>query len=671
MSMSDLELLAKYFRQGEEVAFAEVVRRHAGMVYTVAMRVTRSRQLAEDVSQAVFLNLARDAKKLRSDTVLGAWLYSVTRRVAANTVRGENRRLIREQTACDMNSSSENSPPPAELEPLLDDAMDALAETDRTVIVLRFFENKSMADVGKELGLTTNAAQKRVSRAVEQMRVFFTRRGIATGTVAVTALLAANTAKAIPAGLVAGICASVHSTIPLTTTLIKTVAMTTLQKSLAGITVVAIASIGVAVRQNHEITQLREQLKTSRSAGHPSHSPESDTPGATPERTRSRAASAKNTGKKPTPAQLEAKLLNLAEIGIAKFGRANVYQLIAEVSEEDIPRLLPLVDAKMSEDLRERFHEAWLERWAVADAPAAFTYVMAMSRAIPGTNTLSRLPGPATDIVLSNWAQQDPAAAIKAVEALDGLNGLIKVHACHTLATAMAEKDPKGSMNWFMAAVQEDSYNYADQIHKMSRQWAEKEPAEAWKWALALPDSELKTSCMADLAQYAAKASPFEVANEITKMPPGDQQNAAAMTAAAAWSEQDPRAASAWAAQFPDPRSRGMAMEMIARRWTAQDLAATRDWIQSLPPGKDQQDAIGGMINALSSNQPAQAADAVPSLTDPQHRESATEQIGRNWFKKDPTAARQWLQKTGMPEDQIQNIQDYAEGRSMDLSFPF
>src|SRR6478752_4323552 len=118
MSASDLELLARYARQGAEDAFAEVVRRHAGLVYATALRVTRVPQLAEEVAQAVFLDLALNARKLRTDTVLVAWLYTVTRHIAANTLRGESRRLIREQAAYVMNAAETNSPPPAELDPM-------------------------------------------------------------------------------------------------------------------------------------------------------------------------------------------------------------------------------------------------------------------------------------------------------------------------------------------------------------------------------------------------------------------------------------------------------------------------------------------------------------------------------------------------------------------------
>src|SRR6478735_11950574 len=109
MNTSDLELLARYSRQGAEDAFAEVVRRHAGLVYAVALRTTKNPQLAEEVAQAVFLDLARNARKLRPDTVLATWLYTVTRYIAANTIRGETRRLIREQAAYAMHANDENS----------------------------------------------------------------------------------------------------------------------------------------------------------------------------------------------------------------------------------------------------------------------------------------------------------------------------------------------------------------------------------------------------------------------------------------------------------------------------------------------------------------------------------------------------------------------------------
>src|SRR5258708_973860 len=103
MSDIDLELLASYAREKSDDAFAEIVRRHVDLVYGSALRQVRSRQLAEEVAQCVFLELARQASRLSSDTILAAWLYKVTRRISLNFVRGEIRRQVREQTALETN----------------------------------------------------------------------------------------------------------------------------------------------------------------------------------------------------------------------------------------------------------------------------------------------------------------------------------------------------------------------------------------------------------------------------------------------------------------------------------------------------------------------------------------------------------------------------------------
>jgi len=145
---SDLELLQNYADRNSEEAFAELVRRHVNLVYSAALRQVRSPQLAEEVAQSVFTDLARNAGKLKPDTVLTAWLYQVTRRTAVDVVRKESRRQLREQIATEMNAMT---PPPrlTHVEPFLDEAMHTLDETDRAAVLLRYFENKSLREAAK------------------------------------------------------------------------------------------------------------------------------------------------------------------------------------------------------------------------------------------------------------------------------------------------------------------------------------------------------------------------------------------------------------------------------------------------------------------------------------------------------------------------------------------
>ena len=259
---SDLDLLRRFARDNSQDAFAEIVRRHLDLVYSAALRQVRSPQLAEDISQSVFADLARDAGKLKPNTILTAWLYAVTRRTAIDAIRKESRRQLREQIAVEMNNMNATANEWTHIEPLLDDAMAALDETDRSAILLRYFENKSFREVGQTLGTSDDAAQKRVGRAVERLREFFTKRNVTVGAGGLAVLISANAVQAAPVGLAATISAAAvlaGTTLATTTTAtaLKTIAMTTLQKTLVTATVAVLA--GAGIYEARQALQLREQ----------------------------------------------------------------------------------------------------------------------------------------------------------------------------------------------------------------------------------------------------------------------------------------------------------------------------------------------------------------------------------------------------------------------------
>ena len=208
MTANDLELLRQFTRDGSQDAFTTLVQRQVNLVYSAALRQVRSPQLAEEIAQSVFADLAREAGKWKPDTILTAWLYAVTRRTAIDVIRKESRRQLREQIAVELHDMNAN---PAEwrlIEPLLDDAMAALDETDRTAILLRYFENKSLREVGAALGTTDDAAQKRVSRAVERLREFFSKRNVTIGASGLVVFISANAVQAAPVGLAATVSAA-------------------------------------------------------------------------------------------------------------------------------------------------------------------------------------------------------------------------------------------------------------------------------------------------------------------------------------------------------------------------------------------------------------------------------------------------------------------------------
>ena len=265
MNETDLDLLHRYTRHDAEDAFAEIVRRHLDLVYSAALRQVRSPQLAEEVAQSAFTDLARQAHRLAPDTVLTAWLYQVTRRTAIDVVRREARRHLREQIATEMNALNATAADWTHVEPLLDEAVQALDETDRAAVLLRYFENQSLREVGQTLGTSEDAAQKRVSRAVERLRDFFAKRGVTVGTSGLAVVLSANAVQAAPVGLAATIstaAALAGTTISTSTALAatQTIAMTTIQKAIVGATLAV--AVGTGIYQARRASNLGEEVRT-------------------------------------------------------------------------------------------------------------------------------------------------------------------------------------------------------------------------------------------------------------------------------------------------------------------------------------------------------------------------------------------------------------------------
>jgi len=248
MIETDMQLLSRYARQDAEEAFAEIVRRHLDLVFSTALRQVRSAPLAEEVAQSAFTDLARQAAQLAPATVLPAWLYQVTRRTAIDVIRREARRQVREQIACEMNAMNTPASDWSHIEPVLEEAMDALEETDRAAILLRYFENKSLREVGETLGTNEDAARKRVSRAVERLRQIFVQRGVAIGANGLGIALSASAVYSSPAGLAVTIshaAALAGKTFAATATVTKAIAMTTLQKAVIGAALAVAVTAGV------------------------------------------------------------------------------------------------------------------------------------------------------------------------------------------------------------------------------------------------------------------------------------------------------------------------------------------------------------------------------------------------------------------------------------------
>jgi RNA polymerase sigma factor (sigma-70 family) len=202
----DIELLREYAERSSERAFATLVARHINKVYSVALRHSNSPHQAEEITHLVFVILARKARSLRHGVVLSGWLYQTARLTALTFIRSEIRRTRREQEAHMQSFSEQTEPEPwARMAPLLDAAIAELDAKDREAVVLRFFDGKSMKQVGDALSTSEDAAKKRVARAVEKLRHLFAQRGVVFPAAVLTSLISANSIQAAPAHLAASV----------------------------------------------------------------------------------------------------------------------------------------------------------------------------------------------------------------------------------------------------------------------------------------------------------------------------------------------------------------------------------------------------------------------------------------------------------------------------------
>lgn len=200
----DLELLRRYALDRSESAFASLVRNQLPLVYFTALRRTNGDpQVAENVTQIVFASLAREAKAVCRHPVLTGWLYMTTRHAAANAMRSEQRRKAREQEAHTMQEFPAPETDLTRLRTELDPVLEELGETDRNAVLMRFFENRPYEEIGASLRLSSDAARRRVDRALEKMRGLLGRRGIVSTAAALGGALTAQGALSVPTGLAA------------------------------------------------------------------------------------------------------------------------------------------------------------------------------------------------------------------------------------------------------------------------------------------------------------------------------------------------------------------------------------------------------------------------------------------------------------------------------------
>lgn len=428
MKLSDRDLLERFVEGRDEAAFRLLVERHLPLVHGVARRVTANEDLAKDVAQDTFMRLAQRAALIPENVSLSAWLHRVTRHLAIDLVRAEDRRKKRE-LANPSHAAMSNTPSPdwSALAPLVDSLVDRLPAADREVLLLRYYRAEPHAAVARQLGVSEAVVRKRASRALEKLRGLLASRGIATTTAALATLLPAHAATPVSGTLVLSISTASKGVIPLAPQGLNLhLAMTTLQKSaIAGAAIIFMSSLGYAFRSSSGDPDASGGSSAATAAGSGDSSmirtrnERGNLASAAERLERLRSILALTSRiEQPrqmlvfigelAPGQFEETAGQLQELG-ADTGSNNFRLFLSAWTKRD-----PLGAAGWAKkSLRGEIPETILKTWGENDPAAAVDWV---TRNVPGATGHDAQAREPLIQVLSSLATKDPAAAVEALE---------------------------------------------------------------------------------------------------------------------------------------------------------------------------------------------------------------------------------------------------------------
>jgi RNA polymerase sigma factor (sigma-70 family) len=209
--MRDDELIHRFVTSKSQDAFAQLVRRHMDAVYACARRQVQNPQLAEDVTQAVFIVLAKKAPHLGNRVSLAGWLLKTTHLAGRDALKIESRRRRHEAAAGELAQSrlEQNMTPQNEnLWPQLDLALAKLNETERTAVTLRYLQGNTTSETASMLGVSEPAAAKRITRALHHLRKFLLNKKVIAPAASLAVILDQLPRVSAPAALAQSVTAA-------------------------------------------------------------------------------------------------------------------------------------------------------------------------------------------------------------------------------------------------------------------------------------------------------------------------------------------------------------------------------------------------------------------------------------------------------------------------------
>ena len=602
----DRQLLTRFANEGDEHAFREVVTRHLDFVYSVALRlVAGDVHLAQDVTQTVFADLARKAGGLSGKVVLSGWLHEATRFAAAKLVRTERRRRAREQEAVLMQKLSTESPPDwAELAPLLDSAIGELKRRDRDAVLLRFFERKDIHAVGEALCISDDAAQKRIERALEKLRVILTRRGVTLSTPMLAAAITGGGIHSAPAGLTVAVAAASLAAplTPIGAILFKIMATTKIKAAI--VTVVVAGAAVPLVMEYHSTIKREENQARQRRMDQVAAEKIGDSGPASDAAPLDDPLGSSLSPQQPMESALLAAFRRCLLDPSEDNRHATFVRLLQSMQASDTPPVLALLEEfrKRGADLTFEQRAFWRRRGEL-DPEQALADLDNLSKDAPHASGTRRIAEAMTQL-FRGWTSSNPRAA--ATWLILHQNDPNAKGAFFGFMDTYARSDATAATDAALTMFKPDDPRFNAAISTVCNAIVEsRSTSDAVMWFQQLPTNEAGTKARQSVGSKMAERL----------------------------LDQDPSTARAWVEeQAGTPWRSWQAIDTVADAFAATDPAAAMEWISSLPP-----DANNGSITGVGM-------------------------VVRRWARSDPGSLENWIASNQGSNSRLlaQVLGDYA-----------
>ncbi len=648
---SDRELLGEFVASGSNRTFEALVQRHAGMVFGAALRVTRSRELAEDTAQLVFAIMLRKARALVGHPSLAAWLHKSATLEASRIMRKERnhqrklKKFASSEAAAAQGDEISGAPDHPAMEHL-DEAMALLRPGDRQFLMLRFYQGYKLRELAPVLGKSEAAVKKQSERAISRLSKILRKRGVMLSGMALAGILPGAFVQPVQAGLVATITSNAAATsASLTnTTLILNTLQTMSQGKQIALTAAAVAllaAIPVEI-QTHRLKETKAELheaqaqavmvkpSSSESIGSKTDAsrPPSAPPTADPDSLRAKAAASGTTdtqflrdllmrqerppyeeiaafiGEKRSLAELRSMFDEVVDLPLSEHQRNTLRKLVMEIGRHDGPHAVELANSIKASKMRHHALASAYAGWGSTDPAAAWAFATALPPE-------QRANHPYWQIMVGA-AQGDLSARefYDFVESHDpALVQLSSGHLWQALQFVYHHKDSRGMPSWIEGLPEGSLKNLAS--NQLVQRWALADPVAAREWMEANVDPHKN----------------WEPAFQL----------------AVGWAQVDPHAAMDWLTSLPRELQTKQQYHHAFEKWLSYDQVGAAKWLAEAEPSPMLDIPFERYVLRVRHRNPPEAMNWALEITDSERRLNMMKKVAEVWRSKDPAALEQFL----------------------------